>query len=35
MLTLPDPTKYQTQEDLDIIRALLQGYMSDRRTIIL
>ncbi|KAK3045424.1 hypothetical protein LTR09_012975 [Extremus antarcticus] len=30
-----NPTKYQTQEDLDIIRRLLESYVVDRRTIIL
>ncbi|KAM0723517.1 hypothetical protein Q7P37_000504 [Cladosporium fusiforme] len=30
-----NPTKFQTREDLDIIRSLLQQYMSDTRTIIL
>ncbi|KAH9827234.1 P-loop containing nucleoside triphosphate hydrolase protein, partial [Teratosphaeria destructans] len=30
-----NPTKFQTLEDLDIIRVLLEGYISDKRTIIL
>lgn len=30
-----DPTKYQTAEDKTIIRDLIQGYITDKRTIIL
>lgn len=30
-----DPTKFQTIEDKDIIRDLIQGYITDKRTIIL
>ncbi|KAF4547379.1 Dynamin central region-containing protein 1 [Elsinoe fawcettii] len=30
-----DPTKFQTEEDVGVIRELLKSYMSDRRTIIL
>lgn len=32
---VPDPTKVQTQENLDIIRALLESYVVDRRPIVL
>jgi hypothetical protein len=32
---LPDPTKYQTEEDRGIIRKLIEGYLVDKRTIIL
>ena len=30
-----NPTRFQTEEDLEIIRNLLQGYITDSRTIIL
>ncbi|XWX00709.1 hypothetical protein V2A60_008730 [Cordyceps javanica] len=30
-----NPTKYQTREDLDIIRGLIENYTTDARTIIL
>ena len=30
-----NPTRFQTEEDLVIIRNLLQGYVIDSRTIIL
>ncbi|KAI9045152.1 dynamin family protein [Aspergillus affinis] len=30
-----NPTKYQTKEDRDIIRGLIQNYITDKRTIIL
>lgn len=30
-----DPTKYQTAEDRVIIRKLIEGYITDKRTIIL
>jgi len=32
---LQDPTKYQTEEDRGIIRKLIEGYMIDKRTVIL
>lgn len=35
LLTLADPTKYQTEEDKGIIRGLIQNYIVDKRTIIL
>ena len=34
-LTLVDPTKFQTKEDSEIIRNLIESYLLDRRTIIL
>lgn len=30
-----DPTKYQTAEDKEVIRKLIETYMTDKRTIIL
>lgn len=35
LITFEDPTKFQTEEDRAIIRQLIEGYMTDKRTIIL
>lgn len=35
LIPFEDPTKFQTEEDRAIIRNLIEGYMTDKRTIIL